>query len=257
MVNKLARSGILGPDFLLSHANNLPVGDIDSIRRAGAHISSTPLTELQMGHGDPVCLAKECYDIASLGVDCHSACSSSVVTQMMTVLQWQRGAQHAELERHNKWVPSNGPTVEDVYNLGTILGARAIGLGEELGSLRVGKKADIVIFNRSSPSMLVAADRDPVAAVVLHSSVRDVQTVIVDGVVRKHEGVLMDVFIPRTLGNSGQSDSRTVKWPEIAQAVQQSRQKIDVRIGNHINPDVMREGVLEGFHLNRAGLCCS
>lgn len=194
MVNKLAQSGILGRDFLLSHANNLPSGDVDSIRRAGAHIFRTPLTELQMGHGGPVCLDKECYDIASLGVDCHSACSSSMVTQMISVLQWPRGVRHAELEKHNKWVSSHGPMVEDVYSFGTVLGARAIGLGEELGSLRVGKKADIVIFSRDSPLMLAAAHRDPVAAVVLHSSVRDVQTVIVDSVIMKLEGALIDVL---------------------------------------------------------------
>jgi cytosine/adenosine deaminase-related metal-dependent hydrolase len=60
-------------------------------------------------------------------------------------------------------------TVEQAVNLGTIVGARALQMEEEIGSLAVGKRADIVVFEALSPSIAVAAQYDPMAAMVLHS----------------------------------------------------------------------------------------
>jgi cytosine/adenosine deaminase-related metal-dependent hydrolase len=50
-----------------------------------------------------------------------------------------------------------------------------------LGSIEEGKLADLVIFDTSSPGMLCAAEQDPVAAIVLHSLIRDIETVMVNG----------------------------------------------------------------------------
>lgn len=75
--------------------------------------------------------------------------------------------------------------LEQAFNLGTIKDARAVGMSSEIESLAEGKLADIVIFDALSPGMVFAASHDPVAAIVLHSSFRDVDTVIVDGIVRK------------------------------------------------------------------------
>jgi cytosine/adenosine deaminase-related metal-dependent hydrolase len=85
--------------------------------------------------------------------------------------------------------------VEEAFNLGTIQGARAVGMGAEIGSLTVGKLADIVIFDARSPGMLCAAEEDPVAAVVQHASIRDIEAVIVDGKIRKLDGKLVSVKV--------------------------------------------------------------
>jgi cytosine/adenosine deaminase-related metal-dependent hydrolase len=64
--------GLLGPDVLLSHANWPREGDGERYARSGAHVSSTPNTELQMGRA-AVALREDHYDRASIGVDCHTA----------------------------------------------------------------------------------------------------------------------------------------------------------------------------------------
>ena len=56
-----------------------------------------------------------------------------------------------------------------------------------------GKKADILIFDGALPSMVVASKRDPVAAIVFHSSIRDLSIVFVDGVMRKSVGNLLAI----------------------------------------------------------------
>jgi cytosine/adenosine deaminase-related metal-dependent hydrolase len=249
----MADNKLLGPDFLLSHANNLNDEDIAEIQMSGAQVSCTPLTELQMGQGDPVGLDPRFFPFASLGVDCHSSGSAFMPNQMSTLLQWQRAVRHAKLEQAGKWTGVNLSTVRDVFNLATIKGARALRRDNELGSLRVGNKADLVIFNKNSPSMLAVADRDPVAAIVLHSSIRDVQTVIVDGVIRKEAGVLKDFVTPSSF-NINDTTQRTITWSDTALAVNKSRERLTQTMAENIDADVARDGIIKGFHLNRSAM---
>jgi cytosine/adenosine deaminase-related metal-dependent hydrolase len=76
-------------------------------------------------------------------------------------------------------------------NLGTIARARAIGMEALIGSLEEGKLADVLVYDMLSPGMVGAAQVDAGAAVVMHSCARDVDMVIVDGIVRKEEGNLV------------------------------------------------------------------
>jgi 5-methylthioadenosine/S-adenosylhomocysteine deaminase len=63
------------------------------------------------------------------------------------------------------------------------------GLEDRTGSLTPGKQADVVIIDATS--LAVAPVIDPVAAVVLSADVSQVETVLVDGVVRKRDGRLL------------------------------------------------------------------
>lgn len=56
----------------------------------------------------------------------------------------------------------------DAFNLATIKGARAAGLSDKIGSIAVGKFADLVFWDRNRPGMLAAAEHDPIAAIVHH-----------------------------------------------------------------------------------------
>ncbi|KAJ6563570.1 hypothetical protein DFH09DRAFT_1158419 [Mycena vulgaris] len=169
VVNLLDAYGLLKSDILLSHASQALPEDAVQLIAEHAHISSTPDTELQMAHGAPVCFRTDLFQIASLGVDCHSNNSGDMLSQMRLALQSARGT------RNQRFV-AQGVLPRAAFNLGTIMGARAVGMGAEIGSIRVGKRADLVVFDAQSPGMVCAADHDPVAAIVLHASVRDVET---------------------------------------------------------------------------------
>ncbi|KAJ7311703.1 hypothetical protein DFH08DRAFT_918078 [Mycena albidolilacea] len=166
----------LGIKLITSHYTRNPVFDAPpeypvQLAAANGHISSTPEVELQMGIGTPVCFRPDLHEIASLGVDCHSSNSGDILIPR-------------DIGSH---------TVEAAYNLGTIKGARAVGMGGEIGSIAVGKLADLIIFDAKSPGMVYAAQHNPVAAIVLHASVRDIDTVIVDVDGRKTGGKLIAV----------------------------------------------------------------
>ena len=113
------------------------------------------------------------------------------MTQMRLALQSARAVRNQKIIDRGKLPRTVKHTVEDVFNLGTILGAKAVGMENEIGSLAIGKLADIVIFDGASPATACVAEENPIAAIILHASIRDVDTVIVNGVIRKEKGQLI------------------------------------------------------------------
>ncbi len=83
-------------------------------------------------------------------------------------------------------------SAETALEMATIQGARSLGLGEDIGSLEVGKKADIVLFDTRRPEW--RALFNPVNSLVYAADGRSVHTVIVDGrvVVEDHAPLFVD-----------------------------------------------------------------
>lgn len=152
---------------------------------------------------------------------------------MRLILQYARGTRNQKLLDGGRTPKTVGYSVEEVFNLGTINGARAIGMGDELGKLEVGRRADIVIWDGLSPGMLCAAEQDPVAAIVLHSSPRDVDTVIVDGLIRKQDGKLKPIEVTVGEESAGEEVSgkrERVEWKDVARKVVGVREKIEEKV---------------------------
>jgi len=80
-------------------------------------------------------------------------------------------------------------TSEDALRAVTIDGARVAGLDKEVGSIEVGKKADLIILKIKGVSMSPVLD--PIKAVVMQAGVADVDTVLVQGRLVKSKGRLV------------------------------------------------------------------
>lgn len=199
--------------------------DAERIIRSGISLSSTPETELQMGLGYPVCFQEDISEVCSLGVDCHSNNGSSMPNQMRLALQAERGRQNQVLLQQGKAAKHQRTTAQDVFLLGTIGGACAVNMDADIGSLEEGKLADIVIFDGTSPAMVCATDQDPIAAIVFHSSARDIEMVIVDGQIRKINSQLNPVDLDLSSGILEATKSR-VEWSDVAKELRASRKRI-------------------------------
>ncbi|KAF4610385.1 hypothetical protein G7Y89_g15733 [Cudoniella acicularis] len=142
--------GLLDKSIIISHGSNLTAEDATVLLSSGATISSTPSTEMQM-LGFPVpfypATSPSIHSNCSLGIDCHSATSASIPSEMKLLLQGSRAAYNQLFIDQGKVPKKVNIEVEEVFNLGTIKGARAVGMEEEIGSLAVGKRADIVVFD--------------------------------------------------------------------------------------------------------------
>ena len=68
---------------------------------------------------------------------------------------------------------------DQALEMGTLMGAKAFGLGDELGSIEVGKKADLILFDTRRPEW--ASLINPVNNLVYSADGRSIHTVIVDG----------------------------------------------------------------------------
>ena len=212
--------GLLQKGMVLSHAGGATSDEVKLLNDADCFVSATPNTELAMAVGPPVCFRADLPGIdkiCSIGVDCHSATSGSMVNEMRQALQTARGLESDTHIRNSQWPRDVSHKTVDAFNLGTIQGARALGMEDDVGSIKVGKKADLVVFDVLSPAMVCVAQRDPVMAIVLHSSVRDIDTVLVDGEVRKQDGKLCPVREFKWHDEKGFANTdHVIHWREVA-----------------------------------------
>ncbi|MCX7823489.1 MAG: amidohydrolase [Syntrophobacterales bacterium] len=85
----------------------------------------------------------------------------------------------------------------EVLKLGTILGARAIGLGEEIGSLEVGKRADCIALSISEPHAIPLYN--PISHIVYSAKASDVKYVWIDGKPIVRDGRLVSLNLEEML----------------------------------------------------------
>lgn len=122
---------------------------------------------------------------------------------------------------------------------------------DKIGSIAEGKMADLVIFDANSPAMVCAGVHDPVAAIVIHSSPADVDTVIIDGIVRKQNGNLVDVK-PDTNGKKVVGKD-SLKWKDVATNLLTTRQRIQKETEN-IDLTKAEKEVMQAFHMSESEL---
>jgi 5-methylthioadenosine/S-adenosylhomocysteine deaminase len=94
------------------------------------------------------------------------------------------------LQKSNRW----DPTVlraQQLLDFATIGGARAIGLESSIGSIEVGKKADITIMDGKAPNLNPLVRDNLVSNIIYSSSSQNVKTVICDGRITMRDWIVM------------------------------------------------------------------
>lgn len=245
--------GVLSPEMnvILAHANLLASKDIALVKQTGAYLSTTPSVELQMGMGMPACFDpdRQVQSHSSLGVDCHNVVLASVVGEMRTALVHSRGAYNDAFVAAGRMAARINHTVQEAYALGTTQGARAVGMEKEIGSLAVGKKADIVVFDALSPSMICGAQCDPVTAIVMHSTPGDIVMTFVDGILRKAGGKILPVDIDAEDARVSGTESGTVSWSQVSANLLKTRDSVHAKIAK-LDLEAAKKGALTSFGMD-------
>ena len=184
-LRKLRDAGLLFEGTNYVHCVTLSTEDRKFIRDSGGHCISTPSVEMMMDFGIPAINATLAAGMRpGLGVDVVTTTGGDMFTQMHAAHQVARMQAFQE-----KAFPPI--TARDVLGFATIDAARTIGLDSKIGSLKVGKRADLVLLRADRPGL--SSLNDPIGAVVSAATVADVDTVIVDGVVKKRAGSLVGI----------------------------------------------------------------
>jgi 5-methylthioadenosine/S-adenosylhomocysteine deaminase len=190
MVKQLSDLGLLGPDTTYIHCCYFSDEEWQLVADSGGTISIAPQIEAQMGHGWPPVMKAIEYGLRpSLSIDVVTTAPGDMFTQIRSAFGTERARVNALAWQANEPVPDTMLTARQMLELATINGAHVAGLEDRTGSLTPGKKADLVLIDTGP--LNVAPVIDPVAAVTLCADVSNVDTVIVDGVVRKRGGKLL------------------------------------------------------------------
>lgn len=190
MVEQLDRLGLLGPDVTYVHCCYFSDHEWRRVADTGGTVSIAAQVELQMGHGWPPVGKSYQFGLPpSLSVDVVTTVPGDMFTQMRAAFAGERARVNATCWEADTGVPESMPTARQMLEMATINGARVAGLDARTGSLTPGKRADVVLIDATA--LNVAPVMDPVAAVVLAADVSNVETVIVDGEVRKRDGELL------------------------------------------------------------------
>jgi 5-methylthioadenosine/S-adenosylhomocysteine deaminase len=170
----LERLGVLGPHLLLGHGVWLDDDEVDAILRTDTAIAYCPWAYLRLAQG--VCGRSRHADIFRRHGRIALGCDASNASDMVDVLR--AGALAAGIARDTALDPG-ALTAHDVLEWATIEGARAIGMADRIGSIEVGKLADLVIHHPQHDLWLEHAD--PALTLVWGSDGRNVRDVIVGG----------------------------------------------------------------------------
>jgi cytosine/adenosine deaminase-related metal-dependent hydrolase len=231
-------------DILLSHATGLSAQEKAALVETRIPVSSTPEVEVQMGFGWPIAFTPGVN--FSFGVDCHSNTSASILVQARQGLQQARQAAHLANVQDGKMALKLRGSAEEAFNAATIRAARAVQLGDKIGSIKEGKLADLVIFDTlNSTGMSCVAESDPLTAVLRHSDVKDIEAVMIDGVWRKKDGKLLPVTVEET--------GKTLTWPEIRGNLKESQTQILKRQQN-LNMEKAKEALVAMFRIEWSNL---
>ena len=168
----LEKFGILGPEVLMVHCVYLTDRDIRMAKHYDLKVSHNPVSNMYLSSGVArIPRMLESGITVGLGTDGPASNNSQDMVELLKFT--------ALLQK----VHSLDPTVlsaDKVLEMATIDGARAIGMEDELGSLEVGKKADLFVYNPKRTAKSVP-NHNPVSTIVYAGTHASVETVFVDG----------------------------------------------------------------------------
>ena len=195
MVRHLNDLGLLGADTTYVHCCYLSDEEWRMVADSGGTVSIAPQVELQMGHGWPPVVEATGHGLRpGLSIDVVTTVPGDMFTQIRAAFGAARARINAAAWAANETVPDTTPTAAQMLRMATINGAHVAGLEDRTGSLTPGKRADLVLIDARSPN--IAPVIDPTTAVTLCADVSNVDTVIVDGTIRKRHGRLLADLAP-------------------------------------------------------------
>ncbi|HEX8070839.1 MAG TPA: 5'-deoxyadenosine deaminase [Pyrinomonadaceae bacterium] len=162
--------GLAAPHVALAHCVHLDDAELDILARTGTHVLHCPSSNLKLASGlAPVAEMLARGVSVSLGAD-GAPCNNrlDMFTELRTAALLQKVRRGADA------LPARR-----ALRLATADGARALGLHTEIGSLEVGKRADVTVLDLER--LHLTPRPDVVSSIVYAAEAADVRDVLIDG----------------------------------------------------------------------------
>jgi cytosine/adenosine deaminase-related metal-dependent hydrolase len=193
----LADAGLLGPDYHLSHANRLTDAELAALKATGGMVCATAMGEfpyMTAAHRGPSShgRAREAGVAVGIGVDVPLALN-------------QNYFEHVRAAFWNLYLSNEGREIvsdyqaHDVLDYATNLGAQAVRLGDTVGSIEPGKRADLVLVRTDRPGF--GRQGTLAERVVTFATREDIDSVWIAGGAKKRNGRIVDFDLPGLMEN--------------------------------------------------------
>ena len=169
--------GMLAADTVCAHCYVVGDSDTDVLASSRAAVAHCPLMNAVRGHIAPVVKYRSRGIPVTLGIDNMFADHFEVLRACVNMARIKTG-------------DATAMQCPEVLRLATIAGAEALGVGDELGSIEPGKRADLQVLDYRRFGLTPTLD--PVQNLVYHAHSKDVEMVMVDG------NILVEDFEVRT-----------------------------------------------------------
>jgi 5-methylthioadenosine/S-adenosylhomocysteine deaminase len=200
-IEYLQHLGILGPRLIAAHMAWLDVNEIFLMKESGAHVAHVPGSSLHglygslNGRSSIPELVEAGVNVALGNDETDTGTCHDMIREMYLV-----AGVHAEARRTFVFPDTNlfqipsGATKATVLDMATINGAKALQLQSDIGSIEVGKKADLVLWDLTSYEWIPTTQFNLVSNFIFNATGRSARTVICDGrtVIDDYRLVTMD-----------------------------------------------------------------
>lgn len=170
--------GFLDSNTIVAHCHYIDDYDIEILKKSNAAVAHCPVLNSLRGATAPVSNLIEKNIPIALGIDNYFSDYFDLMRACISV---------ARVKKQD----ATFMTARDVFRLATIEGAKAMNLEKEIGSIEVGKKADLQFIKTNR--LHLSPITDPVSALVYHAHAQDVDMVIVDGKILVSDGKILNV----------------------------------------------------------------
>ena len=175
--------GVLKSDVLAVHCVQCGSHDIDLLRRHDVKVSHNPCSNMYLASGfAPVPAMLEAGVTVGLGSDGPASSNNHSLFQAMKFAALMQKGFHRD---------ATILTARKVLEMATIDGARAVGLADEIGSIELGKKADLALIDTRGAFMTPL--HDPVSALVYSALGHETSLVVIDGRIVLRDGRVLTV----------------------------------------------------------------
>jgi 5-methylthioadenosine/S-adenosylhomocysteine deaminase len=193
VVEYLDKIGALSNQMLAAHCVWLTKSEVATLAKAGVSVAHCPVSNMKLASGGVAPLPEmfEAGIAVGLGTDGAASNNSLDMFETMKVC--------ALLHKAHRW-DATVLNAQKTLDLATIEGARALGLQDEVGSIEVGKKADIIMLDMRCPNLNPIHGRETVISDLVYSaSPANVDTTIVDGKLLMKNKQLATVNLQQTV----------------------------------------------------------
>ncbi|MDQ2921991.1 MAG: 5'-deoxyadenosine deaminase [Acidobacteriota bacterium] len=193
--------GLSGSHVMLAHCVHLDAAEFETLANTKTNVAHCPSSNLKLGSGiAEITRMLELGISVSLGAD-GAACNNrlDMFTEMRSMALLQKALHGPEA------VPA-----KQALRMATHGGAKALGLEKQIGSLEIGKRADVIVVNLDSLHSTPHA-RDLVSALVYSAQTADVHSVVIDGEIAMKAGKLLTLDEKAIFADAARESSELIK----------------------------------------------